>query len=72
MLAQRKAFRLARVDVRQMAASAGRNVAMFLLGAALAPTYPLVLAGFFARAGEIDNDRTPDQRLPSTPQHWPD
>jgi MFS transporter, FHS family, glucose/mannose:H+ symporter len=36
---------------------AGRNVAMFLLGAALAPTYPLVLAGFFARARHTSDSR---------------
>lgn len=36
---------------------AGRNIAMFLLGASLAPTYPLVLAGFFART-----TRTADTR----------
>lgn len=36
---------------------ATRNIAMFLLGAALAPTYPLVLAGFFART-----QRTADSR----------
>jgi fucose permease len=34
-----------------------RNVAMFLLGAALAPTYPLVLAGFFARARQTSDSR---------------
>jgi fucose permease len=34
-----------------------RNIAMFLLGASLAPTYPLVLAGFFART-----TRTADSR----------
>ncbi|WP_348262252.1 MFS transporter [Telmatobacter sp. DSM 110680] len=34
-----------------------RNLAMFLLGAALAPTYPLVLAGFFAAT-----QRTADSR----------
>jgi fucose permease len=36
---------------------AARNVAMFLLGAALAPTYPLVLAGFFARARHTADSR---------------
>jgi fucose permease len=36
---------------------ATRNMAMFLLGAALAPPYPLVLAGFFART-----QRTADSR----------
>ena len=36
---------------------ATRNVAMFLLGAALAPTYPLVLAGFFARARHTADSR---------------
>jgi fucose permease len=36
---------------------AARNVAMFLLGAALAPTYPLVLAGFFARARRTADSR---------------
>ena len=30
---------------------------MFLLGAALAPTYPLVLAGFFARARHTADSR---------------
>jgi fucose permease len=34
-----------------------RNVAMFLLGASLAPTYPLVLAGFFARARQTSDSR---------------
>jgi fucose permease len=34
-----------------------RNISMFLLGASLAPTYPLVLAGFFART-----TRTADSR----------
>ena len=34
-----------------------RNVAMFLLGAALAPTYPLVLAGFFARTRHTADSR---------------
>jgi fucose permease len=34
-----------------------RSVAMFLLGAALAPTYPLVLAGFFARARQTSDSR---------------
>jgi fucose permease len=42
----------------EVAPSVGtRNIAMFLLGAALAPTYPLVLAGFFART-----QRTADSR----------
>lgn len=36
---------------------AARNVAMFILGAALAPTYPLVLAGFFARARHTADSR---------------
>jgi MFS transporter, FHS family, glucose/mannose:H+ symporter len=36
---------------------AARNFAMFFLGAALAPTYPLILAGFFART-----ERTADSR----------
>ena len=34
-----------------------RNFAMFLLGTALAPTYPLVLAGFFARAQQTSDSR---------------
>jgi len=34
-----------------------RNVAMFLLGASLAPTYPLVLAGFFARTTQTADSR---------------
>jgi len=34
-----------------------RNAAMFLLGVALAPTYPLVLAGFFARASQTSDSR---------------
>ncbi len=34
-----------------------RNIAMFLLGASLAPTYPLVLAGFFARARHTADSR---------------
>lgn len=36
---------------------ATRNLAMFLLGAALAPTYPLVLAGFFARTRHTADSR---------------
>jgi FHS family glucose/mannose:H+ symporter-like MFS transporter len=36
---------------------ASRNVAMFLLGVALAPIYPLVLAGFFARARQTSDSR---------------
>lgn len=36
---------------------ATRNMAMFFLGAALAPTYPLVLAGFFARARQTSDSR---------------
>lgn len=36
---------------------AGRSLAMFLLGAALAPTYPLVLAGFFARTRHTGDSR---------------
>lgn len=36
---------------------AARNVAMFLLGVALAPIYPLVLAGFFARARQTSDSR---------------
>jgi fucose permease len=35
----------------------GRSIAMFLLGLALAPTYPLVLAGFFARAQRTSDSR---------------
>lgn len=35
----------------------GRSFAMFLLGAALAPTYPLVLAGFFARTRRTADSR---------------
>ncbi|HXS77091.1 MAG TPA: MFS transporter [Terracidiphilus sp.] len=34
-----------------------RNVAMFLLGCSLAPTYPLVLAGFFARTRHTADSR---------------
>ena len=34
-----------------------RNIAMFILGASLAPTYPLVLAGFFARARHTADSR---------------
>jgi fucose permease len=34
-----------------------RNIAMLLLGASLAPTYPLVLAGFFARARDTADSR---------------
>lgn len=34
-----------------------RNIAMFLLGASLAPTYPLVLSGFFARARHTADSR---------------
>jgi len=36
---------------------ATRNIAMFLLGAALAPTYPLVLASFFARTSQTADSR---------------
>ena len=36
---------------------AGRSLAMFILGAALAPTYPLVLAGFFARSRHTGDSR---------------
>jgi fucose permease len=36
---------------------AARNIAMFLLGVALAPIYPLVLAGFFARAQQTADSR---------------
>jgi FHS family glucose/mannose:H+ symporter-like MFS transporter len=35
----------------------GRSAAMFLLGAALAPIYPLVIAGFFARARRTADTR---------------
>lgn len=34
-----------------------RNAAMFLLGAVLAPTYPLVLAAFFARTRQTSDSR---------------
>lgn len=34
-----------------------RNSAMFLMGASLAPTYPLVLSGFFARTQRTANSR---------------
>ena len=34
-----------------------RNLAMFLLGASLAPTYPLVLSGFFARTQHTSDSR---------------
>jgi MFS transporter, FHS family, glucose/mannose:H+ symporter len=36
---------------------AARSIAMFLLGASLAPTYPLLLAGFFARARQTADSR---------------
>lgn len=36
---------------------ATRNAAMFLLGVALAPTYPLVLSGFFARTSHTADSR---------------
>lgn len=36
---------------------AARNLAMFLLGTALAPTYPLVLSGFFARTSHTADSR---------------
>lgn len=36
---------------------AARTVAMFFLGVALAPIYPLVLAGFFARARQTSDSR---------------
>lgn len=35
----------------------GRSAAMFLLGASLAPIYPLILAGFFARARHTSDSR---------------
>jgi MFS transporter, FHS family, glucose/mannose:H+ symporter len=35
----------------------GRSAAMFLLGVALAPVYPLVIAGFFARARHTADSR---------------
>ena len=41
---------------------ATRNIAMFLLGSALAPTYPLVLAGFFARARQTAAPRATSRR----------
>jgi MFS transporter, FHS family, glucose/mannose:H+ symporter len=34
-----------------------RNIAMFCLGAALAPTYPLVISGFFARTSQTAHSR---------------
>jgi len=34
-----------------------RNLAMFLMGVSLAPTYPLVLSGFFARSKQTANSR---------------
>ncbi|MBS1803368.1 MAG: MFS transporter [Acidobacteria bacterium] len=34
-----------------------RNLAMFLMGVSLAPTYPLVLSGFFARSQQTANSR---------------
>src|SRR6185503_13957650 len=34
-----------------------RNLAMFLLGASLAPIYPLVLSGFFARTRKTADSR---------------
>ena len=36
---------------------ASRNLAMFMLGTALAPTYPLVLSGFFARTSHTADSR---------------
>ena len=36
---------------------AGRTAAMFVLGAALAPIYPLVISGFFARARHTSDSR---------------
>jgi len=36
---------------------AGRSAAMFLLGAALAPIYPLVISGFMARARHTSDSR---------------
>jgi fucose permease len=36
---------------------AGRTAAMFMLGAALAPIYPLVISGFFARARHTSDSR---------------
>jgi fucose permease len=35
----------------------GRTAAMFMLGAALAPIYPLVISGFFARARHTSDSR---------------
>jgi len=37
--------------------SISRDVAMFVLGVALAPIYPLVIAGFFARASHTSHTR---------------
>ncbi len=36
---------------------AGRSAAMFLLGVALAPIYPLIIAGFFARSRHTSDSR---------------
>jgi fucose permease len=49
---------LASALLLEVAPSAGgRNVAMFLLGTALAPIYPLVLAGFFRRTQQTSDSR---------------
>ncbi len=48
---------LAAVLLAALPSIAGRNAAMFLLGAALAPIFPLVIAGFFARARHTSDSR---------------
>jgi fucose permease len=48
---------LAAVLLAGLPSVAGRTAAMFLLGAALAPIYPLVIAGFFARARHTSDSR---------------
>ncbi len=48
---------LAAVLLAGLPSVAGRSAAMFMLGAALAPIYPLVISGFFARARHTSDSR---------------
>jgi MFS transporter, FHS family, glucose/mannose:H+ symporter len=48
---------LAAVLLAGLSSVAGRTAAMFMLGAALAPIYPLVISGFFAHARHTSDSR---------------
>jgi FHS family glucose/mannose:H+ symporter-like MFS transporter len=48
---------LAAVLLAGLPSVAGRTAAMFVLGASLAPIYPLVISGFFARARHTSDSR---------------